>query len=80
MIYTLRTLDGCKGSANQLLDVLNNKEIKELEKQNLYIPLGDEQKELVMSKNERKVFRRVYFKYLLMKVRAKISYMALAKR
>lgn len=30
--------------------------------------------------NEHKVFSKVYFKYMLLKVRAKISYMAFIKR
>ena len=34
----------------------------------------------IAGENEHKVFRRVYIKYVIMRVRAKISFIALKKR
>ena len=34
----------------------------------------------IKTTNEHKVFRKVYLKYLIMRVRGKISFMALVKR
>ena len=34
----------------------------------------------IKATNEHKVFSKVYFKYLMLKVRSKISYLAFAKR
>lgn len=75
LIYRLKTVDGVRGSALKLIDALNlqaqqRKKVKQLTHRQL-LQLTHE--------NEHFLFKKVYFKYMLMRVRAKISYMAFVK-
>jgi len=42
--------------------------------------LSDNELNKIKMKNENFVYRKIYMKYLMMKIRAKISFMALKKR
>jgi len=80
LIWELCTVDGKRNSAKGLLDFLNQEEIKKLKKKKKKLTITKDEEEEITEKNEHKIFKKVYLKYLLMKIRAKISYMALLKR
>ena len=80
LIRSLRTIDGQRGSANKMLNEMNKNSVKEyMEKYNRK-EISESQRLRIVQANEHTVFRRVYLKYIIMKVRAKISFTALVKR
>lgn len=76
LIWNIRTLDGKRGSADKVLAALNEQSFQEYREQNNRVYIDDQTKLHMMEQNENKVFRKIYFKFLILKVRAKISYMA----
>ena len=80
MIYSLRTIDGIRGTAEGVLKTLNRQSEKEYRKQHKKKYISECMMLSIKTTNEHKVFRKVYLKYLIMRVRGKISFMALAKR
>ena len=80
LIHGLRTVDGNRNSASRLLETMNKQS-----KRDYLIETG---KSLVSESvlynikqtNEHRLFRKVYLKYLIMRIRAKISFMALERR
>lgn len=76
----MRTLNGAQGSANELLDILNSKAIRDYKRENEKKVISEATKFTLRSKNEQQVFRKVYLKYVIMRVRSKISFMALRER
>ena len=82
LIRNLRTVDGNRGTANGILDLLQEKEENKYAKEHK-CGCGDisqSVKNAITLKNEHMIFGKVYMKYLIMRVRAKISYMALLNR
>ena len=80
LIVNLRTLDGSKGTANAFLEKANKKSIKEYLKRTKRDHISESARLAIVAENEHKIFRKVYMKYLIMRVRAKISFTALMKR
>ena len=79
LIYSIRTLDGNRGTANHLLWTLqeqSKKQFKELKKRNTISKMREHQFDQY---NQMKVFKKIFLKYKLMIVRAKISFMAFAE-
>ena len=80
LIHSLCTLDGRRGSAKPLLNALVKQDETEFMKRKLRVHLYANERAQIKLKNEQHVLRKVYFKYLLIRVRAKISYIAMYKR
>ena len=80
MIYSLRTIDGIRGTAEGILKTLNRQSEKEYKIKHKKKYISECMMLSIKTTNEHKVFRKVYIKYLIMRVRAKISFMALVKR
>lgn len=80
LIRKLRTVDGKKGTANALLSVMNKEAINKHKKDNNKELISDSVKLNLIQKNEHKLFRSIYMKYLIMRIRSKISFIALRKR
>ena len=80
LINDLRTMDGNRGSANNLLEAMNKQSIKDHRERTGKRLISDSVMYHIKQTNEHKLFRKVYLKYLVMKIRAKISFMALEKR
>ena len=89
----IQSADGKAGSAIKLMHALNHQSIREYKKGELKIDLrGDylfnidkrDCGKVVMFKineiNSHVLYRKVWLKYLIMRVRSKISYFALCKR
>ena len=77
LIHQLRTLDGRKGSAEKILQALNQESFKEHMNKTGKPFISDAMRHHINLKNEHKIFRKVYIKYLIIRVRSKISFMAL---
>ena len=82
LIYKLRTVNGQRGSAEPLLDLANQQSLRNhKQRSNMSgYKVSDSIVGNIESQNENQVFRKVYLKYLVMRVRAKISFIALEKR
>lgn len=80
LIHRMRTLDGKAGSANKLLDTMNEKDITNYKRTNQKKVISEVTKHLIRSQNEHMIFRKVFLKYLVMRVRSKISFMAFFER
>lgn len=80
LIYSLRTMDGRRGTADKMLNLMNQQSFKEHRITHGLSILPKSVKQKIVEKNEHNLFRKVYMKYLILKVRAKISYMAFIKR
>ena len=76
LIYSLRTLDGNRNSASNVLAQLNKESIQDYKKIHKREVV---KKERIIEMNEYKIFSKVYLKYRIMTIRQKISYMALEK-
>jgi len=79
LIYSLRTVDGVKNSADVILDYLNKESIKKFKKETRLLKMTQFQLVNISSANEKLVFTQIYKKYCIMKLRAKISFMAFEK-
>ena len=77
LIHKMRTLNGSKGTANKILRLLNERAIATYKKQQQKRVISESTKHWLISINEQSLFRKVYLKYLIMRVRQKISFMAL---
>ena len=80
LIHNLRTLDGNRGSANKLLDVMNKQSEEHHKTQAKTRKISETVRANLDLTNEHTVFRKVHLKYLIMRLRAKISFIALKKR
>jgi len=80
LIANVRTKDGNKDSASNILYALNKQDEKKYMKDKKASFVSDYIKYSIKIANEHKIFRKVYVKYLMLRIRAKISYMAFAKR
>ena len=80
LIYRMKTLDGNKNSAVQILEALNKQTIREYLKQTGRKIVTASKEHQIRSMNEYKVFRKIQLKYTIMKVRSKLSFQALLFR
>ena len=80
LIRNLRTIDGKRGSANQILEVMNNESVEHYKKKNNRRRIEESVRLKIIQRNEHKVFHQTYLKYVIMRVRAKISFIALERR
>lgn len=80
LIHSLRTIDGYRGTADPVLEVLNKQSTMEYLKKNNRDRVSESVRLRLIQTNEHYLFRKVYIKFLIMRVRAKISFMALSKR
>ena len=76
LIWNTRTFDGKKGSADKVLAALNKQSFEEYCQKTNKIYIDDQEKIKMIELNENKIFRKVYLKFIILKARAKISYMA----
>ena len=77
LIYKLRTLEGQKGTAEKILKVMNRESVKEYKLLYKRDYISESARLRIIQKNEHMVFSKTYLKYLIMRVRSKISFMAL---
>ena len=78
LIYRLKTVDGRKGSA----EVFLNKMYTDKCKRNKYgdiIHMSEDRQMNLRQLHEAQIFRKVYMKYMVIRMRAKISFEALKK-
>ena len=80
LINKMRTIDGVKGSADKILELLQKERELEFQKKSGKKFVSDSIRYTIKYGNEHKIFRKVYLKYKLMRVRSKISFMAFQKR
>lgn len=79
LVYSLYTLNGVKNSARSLLHSLNDLAIEKLKKETGQVWISNSHQEKISATNEHKIFHQISVKYQVMKIRAKISYMALLR-
>ena len=80
LITKMRTLDGIKGSANKILDLMQKQGEAEFMQKSGKKFVSDSVRYQIKQTCEHTLFRKVYLKYLIMRVRSKISYSAYVKR
>ena len=86
LIYTLNTIDGSLNSAQPLLDVLEEQAIlkycksKKMKRDNFKASTASSFLSKVRYKNKLKLMRKTYLKYLIIKLRIKISFIAFKKK
>ena len=67
------TVDGSRGSAKKLLNVMIQNETKAYLKKQISEALQAK----IKADNEHKLYRKVFLKYVIMRIRAKISFTAM---
>ena len=77
LIQNMRTMDGNKNSANKLLEKMNEQSVRDYKKESGKSLISESVKQNIKQTNEHYLFRKVYLKYLVMRIRAKISFTAL---
>jgi len=80
LIRSLRTINGKRGTANKLIAELNKRSLSEYKEKYKRYNISESTRIKIIHANEHKVFYSTYFKYLIMRIRAKISYICLEKR
>lgn len=80
LIYSLRTFDGKRGTAKDLVKALQRQEVRRLKKEQGRQVISESKRQEIKERSEYTVYRRVYFKYQVLKIRHKISYSAFEKR
>ena len=79
LIYSLNTIDGIKDSAKPVLSFAINKEIDIFKKKTGQNWVSNKHIQRITNVNEQKLFHQIAFKYNLLRVRSKISFMAFNK-
>ena len=79
LIRVMKTMDGSRNSAKPLLDALNKQEIEKYQYKVSNGTILDEEVQKIKQLNEHKFYNKILMKYKIMKVRAKISYIACLK-
>lgn len=79
LIYRLKTVDGIRGSSSELLNKMNQKEIRAYQRENGKSKLTSKKLKEINLKNEYHICQKVMMRYKIMKLRAKISFAALMK-
>lgn len=77
LIHRLYTLDGSCDSARPLLEAMQKQGQDDYMKKNNKKFFSKSTEALIKQRNEHNLFRKVHLKYLIMRIRAKISFMAL---
>jgi len=80
LIHSMRTMDGHKGTADKMLEAMNKQSKEEYLKHTGKQLISESVAQKIKQSNEHLLFRKVYLKYLILRIRAKISFMALKKR
>lgn len=80
LVYSLKTIDGNRGSAKEALAQMNKHSKREFLQQSGREFLTKSREHAIESTNEYRLFSKVLLKYTIMKVRAKISYTSLYTR
>lgn len=80
LIHNLNTIDGNWGSANKLLEVMNENSVKQYLRNTRKTIVSESALQNIKQTNKHHLFRKIYLKYVLMRIRAKISFMALERR
>lgn len=80
LIHKMRTLDGFQGSADKLLELANMEGEETFKKKVNKNWVSESVRQNIKQTNEHKIFRKTYLKYLLMRVRQKISFIAFERR
>lgn len=80
LITKMRTLDGTRGSANKILDLMQKEGEADFMSKSGKKFVSESVRHQIKQSCEHKVFRKVYLKYLIMRVRSKISYSAFVQR
>ena len=79
LISSLNTIDGTKGSAEGIKQALYKKRFADIRKQ-INKPIEDWRKKQAMNQVDHELMRKVYLKFLLIRVRSKIGYESFIKR
>lgn len=80
LIYRMKSVDGSRNSAVPYLEALNKQSLKAFKELNGYETIKKSKEVKILQENEHFIANRVFLKYKIMKIRAKISYMAFEKR
>jgi hypothetical protein len=80
LIHNLQTIDGKRGSAKKVLELMDRESIEEYKKKHNKTDVSESVRLKLQSTNRHIVFRKVYMKYLIMRIRSKISFIALVRR
>lgn len=79
LIYSLKTLDGRKDTATGIIQALNKQSIREYQIKFKRDGISKYSEHKLMQTNEYNFFQKIFMKYKIMTIRAKISFMALEK-
>lgn len=80
LVSEMETVDGRRGSGSKIIQALNAQMEAEYARATGRESATDQAKNEINDKNRHMLMRKIYMKYLLMRVRAKIAFMALQKR
>lgn len=80
LVSEMETVDGRRGSGSKIILGLNAQMEEEYARATGRESATDQAKNEINDKNRHLLMRKIYMKYLLMRVRAKIAFMALQKR
>lgn len=76
LIYTLRTVDGIRGSAEPYLAYVNNKQLDKIKKVTKKNKVGRTETLKLAKINEDNLFQKISKKYFMVKIRTKLSLIA----
>lgn len=76
LIYSLKTLNGVRESALQLLNFMNTQSIEKFKKQTGMAIVNKIKEKSLTDINSYEIFEKVMLKYKVLKIRGKISFMA----
>ena len=79
LIHRLRTLDGTRGTAEKIIELMNKQSLADLKKEVGRDVISKTKEHQLIQQNEQAVFRKVLMKYKIMRIRSKISFIALQK-
>lgn len=80
LVHSIRTIDGNRNSANGLLNLLNRAAIEKYKRDHKKGLISKSVEQKIEQTNENSLFRKIHLKFIIMRVRAKISYMAFIRR
>jgi hypothetical protein len=79
LIYNLKTVDGNKDTSLGYAQALHSQSFREYKRQFNREVITKAREHQIIQKNEFSLYRKVFLKYQIMKIRSKISFMALQK-
>ena len=80
LVHSIRTINGNRNSANGLLNLLNRAAIEKYKRDHKKGLISKSVEQKIEQTNENSLFRKIHLKFIIMRVRAKISYMAFIRR